>query len=86
MAVTETERELARKAGLISSAVVCKRSGLTYRQLDYWTRKGLISEAVGPLGSGSMRFWEPSVVEEIRNLRARIRACPLSHPGHEEET
>ncbi|MFJ2618235.1 MerR family transcriptional regulator [Glutamicibacter sp. NPDC087344] len=38
--------------------VVCKAAGITYRQLDYWARTGLVEPAVrGAQGSGSHRLY-----------------------------
>ena len=35
----------------------CKAAGITYRQLDYWARTGLVEPAVrGAAGSGSQRL------------------------------
>ena len=36
----------------------CKAAGITYRQLDYWARTGLVEPAVrGATGSGSQRLY-----------------------------
>lgn len=36
----------------------CKAAGITYRQLDYWARSGLVQPAVrGASGSGSQRLY-----------------------------
>ena len=36
----------------------CKAAGITYRQLDYWARTGLVEPAVrGAVGSGSQRLY-----------------------------
>lgn len=36
----------------------CKAAGITYRQLDYWARTGLVEPAVrGAAGSGSQRLY-----------------------------
>ncbi|MDO5744991.1 MAG: MerR family transcriptional regulator [Micrococcaceae bacterium] len=38
--------------------IVCKAAGITYRQLDYWARTGLVEPAVrGASGSGSQRLY-----------------------------
>jgi DNA-binding transcriptional MerR regulator len=38
--------------------IVCKAAGITYRQLDYWARTGLVEPAVrGAKGSGSQRLY-----------------------------
>jgi DNA-binding transcriptional MerR regulator len=38
--------------------VACKAAGITYRQLDYWARTGLVEPSVRPAsGSGSQRLY-----------------------------
>ncbi|GAB3621168.1 MerR family transcriptional regulator [Glutamicibacter endophyticus] len=38
--------------------IVCRAAGITYRQLDYWARTGLVEPAVrGAQGSGSQRLY-----------------------------
>jgi len=38
--------------------IACKAAGITYRQLDYWARTGLIEPSVrGAQGSGSQRLY-----------------------------
>lgn len=65
--------------GLLSSEAVCQLTGLSYRQLDYWCRSGVIEATVPARGSGSTRRWSPDVVEFLIDRQARIEACPL-HP------
>ena len=39
-------------------AVACSAAGISYRQLDYWARTGLIEPTVRPAqGSGSQRLY-----------------------------
>lgn len=35
----------------------CAAAGITYRQLDYWGRTGLVEPSVRPAGSGSQRLY-----------------------------
>ncbi|MCW1069392.1 MerR family transcriptional regulator, partial [Streptococcus anginosus] len=38
--------------------IACKAAGITYRQLDYWDRTGLVSPTVqNASGSGSQRLY-----------------------------
>lgn len=38
--------------------VACQAAGITYRQLDYWARTGLVSPSIrGAKGSGSQRLY-----------------------------
>jgi len=49
------------------SLEVCARSGLTYRQLDYWVRAGVIKPSLRRAeGSGTYRLWS---AEDVRILR-----------------
>jgi len=45
-------------------------TGITYRQLDYWVRKGWLLPGVGAPGHGYPRDWPAS---EIAVARAMIR-------------
>jgi DNA-binding transcriptional MerR regulator len=49
------------------SAEAMKRSGATYRQLDYWTRQGLL-RPVGGAGSGFAREWPAREVDVARRM------------------
>lgn len=58
-----------------TSAQVCALAGCTYRQLDYWTRLGLVSVSGSPAcGSGSRRAFTPADVEQVKVIAARARA------------
>src|SRR5690625_6418523 len=38
--------------------VACRAAGITYRQLDYWARTGLVEPAIRPAtGSGTQRLY-----------------------------
>lgn len=41
---------------------VCALTGATYRQVDYWCRRGYLVEAVAAQGSGSQRLFDPVAV------------------------
>lgn len=50
---------------------VLAATGVTYRQLDYWTRTGLVHPATPALpGSGYARGWHP---DEVRVLAVLAR-------------
>lgn len=50
--------------GIWTSREVCSIAGITYRQLDYWTRCGYITPSVAPArGSGTWRRWDDSDME-----------------------
>ena len=63
----------------LTSLQVCEATGLTYRRLDYWVRTELIEPIVDADGSGSQRLFDPSVVDQIREMQRRIDACPFDH-------
>lgn len=48
----------AEQLGLTTSVQVCKVAGISYRQLDYWCRTGLLQSCTSDDGSGSARLFE----------------------------
>lgn len=42
---------------LLTSPEVCRLAGVTYRQLDYWTRAGVVTPTREASGTGSVRGW-----------------------------
>lgn len=62
-----------------STVEVCRLTGATYRQLDYWCRKGLIPGLSTGHGSGSRRRWSrEQIAEAILLLTAsRMVNAPL---------
>lgn len=64
---------------LMTSAQVCRAARLTYRRLDYWVRVGMVTPVIASAGSGSARLFDPSVVEEILDMKQRAAACPYVH-------
>ncbi len=59
---------------LYSSEEARRIAGITYRQLDSWTRAGLVKPARQASGSGSARRWSPAQVVELRVLGDLRRA------------
>lgn len=49
--------------GTLTPQEACRRSGASYRQLDYWARVGLVDD-VRPQGNGTgyRRYFEPTEV------------------------
>jgi hypothetical protein len=39
----------------------------------------MVSPVISAAGSGSARLFDPSVVEEILDMRQRAAACPYNH-------
>lgn len=64
----------AARLGLYRSSEVCALAGITYRQLDYWRRSGLIDGTPSTVGSGFAILWTADQLEEIRRL---AHACPM---------
>jgi DNA-binding transcriptional MerR regulator len=64
---------------LLTVGAVLEATTITYRQLVYWEELGLIAPAVPSAGTGTRRLYSPDVVERIKDLAARIEACPLHH-------
>lgn len=57
---------LCMDSASISSEALCRAVGLTYRQLDYWTRLDIITPAIPATGSGSGRRFTEDQVAPLR--------------------
>ena len=56
-----------------SGPTVCRLSGVTYRQLDYWARTGLVTPSITPAsGSGSKRSYSYSDVLEVKVIKSLL--------------
>ncbi|HVL88618.1 MAG TPA: MerR family transcriptional regulator [Actinomycetota bacterium] len=54
---------------------VCKTVGITYRQLDYWARTGLVTPSVQDAkGSGSQRLYSFSDVVHLKIIKRLLDA------------
>ena len=54
---------------------VCKLAGITYRQLDYWARTGLVTPSVRDAdGSGSQRLYGFGDLVELRIIKRLLDA------------
>jgi hypothetical protein len=60
--------------GLLTSRKACLAAGITYRQLDYWTRVNAVWPALAAEGSGSRRGWSTIDVERLRFINAGLMA------------
>lgn len=59
---------------------VCNLVGITYRQLDYWARTGLITPSVQEAaGSGSQRLYSFTDVVQLKVIK-RLRDAGMSLP------
>ena len=53
----------------------CKIVGITYRQLDYWTRTGLVSATLrGAEGSGTQRLYSFNDLLQLKVIKRLIEA------------
>lgn len=53
----------------------CKIVGITYRQLDYWTRTGLVEPSIQPAtGSGTQRLYSFNDLLQLKVIKSLIDA------------
>jgi DNA-binding transcriptional MerR regulator len=58
-----------------SGPTVCRLTGVTYRQLDYWARTGLVTPSITPAtGSGSKRSYSYGDVLEVKVIKSLLNA------------
>jgi len=54
---------------------VCRLTGVTYRQLDYWARTQLVTPSITPAqGSGSKRTYSYSDVLEVKVIKSLLNS------------
>lgn len=58
----------------LSTSEVCQEVGITYRQLDYWQRKGYVEADVTASGSGTHRGWSPMNVSLVACIADLVEA------------
>src|ERR1700757_759206 len=67
--------EASTRVGGYSGPQVCGLVGVTYRQLDYWARTGLLQPSVASAtGSGSRRVYSYSDVLELKVIKQLLDA------------
>lgn len=54
---------------LLNSEQVCQRTGFTYRELDYWIRRGVLPNQPISVGSGIRRAFDKEDVAALRRVR-----------------
>jgi hypothetical protein len=57
----------------VRASHACTYAGITYRQLDYWTRQGYIVPHIAAKGSGSQRHYSIAQVVTIAIVAAMVR-------------
>jgi len=62
---------------LYSSQEAAELSGISYRQLDYWTRLGVVKPEREAKGTGTARRWSPTQIVELRVI-AGLRGSGVS--------
>ena len=56
-----------------SGRLVCRLTGVTYRQLDYWARTELVTPSITPAtGSGSKRAYSYGDVLEVKVIKSLL--------------
>lgn len=62
-----------------STPEACRMAGVTYRQVDYWVREGLVSPVVRARGSGTTRRFDSTDVLALALTRVLLgRQVPHS--------
>ena len=77
MTGTQTERDDTEQGGGVGyrGPTVCKLIGITYRQLDYWARTGLLRPSVADArGSGSKRLYSYRDLVELKVIKQLLDA------------
>jgi DNA-binding transcriptional MerR regulator len=58
-----------------SGPMVCRLTGVTYRQLDYWARTDLVTPSItAAQGSGSKRTYSYSDVLEVKVIKSLLNS------------
>ena len=58
-----------------SGPTVCRLTGVTYRQLDYWARTDLVTPSITPAkGSGSKRAYSYADVLEVKVIKSFLNS------------
>jgi len=58
-----------------SGPTVCRLTGVTYRQLDYWARTQLVTPSITPAtGSGSKRSYSYGDVLEVKVIKSLLNS------------
>ena len=57
-----------------STAQLARAAGVSYRQVDYWTRIGLVTPSINEgIGHGSRRQWSADDLERVRRVAVASR-------------
>lgn len=69
-----TPRRTAIPAGWVAANDLRARTGITYRQMDYWIRAGLVQLAEPSNGMGHSRYVGPAEVQVVMVMAALVKA------------
>lgn len=58
---------------IIGAKAFTRRTGLTYRQMDHWVRRGVLVPLTGARGSGSRREFDELEIEVATTLRSLVK-------------
>lgn len=64
---------------MLSALEVCRRTGCTYRMLDYWVRLGIVTPALDARGSGTQRRFTLEQLPVIRLVQRLAEMGGLRH-------
>ena len=65
---------------VLSTAEVCRRSGVTYRRVDHWTCLGIVKPLTDDRpGSGKQRQWDPRAVPTFKAIGDALELLGLTH-------
>lgn len=65
-----------------STQDVCNATGASFRQIDYWSRIGLVEPYKNGSGSGTRRLYDQSNVDLIRAIKACVDVGFGAHTRH----
>ena len=73
------ERPISDPAFAYSATTACKVAGITYRQLDYWARTGVVIPSKIAYGQGSRRYYAFNDILRLR-IVARLIDTGIDFP------
>lgn len=67
--------------GHLSGPDLCHLAGITYRQLDFWTRSGYLHPVTPSPGSGYIRAYPPTDITRARLVARLLTAGFTARPA-----
>jgi DNA-binding transcriptional MerR regulator len=64
---------------MLTTTELSKKTGLTYRQVDYYTREGVISPINLVSGSGNRRYYDRGLIEKLTMVKSISDAFQEKH-------